>query len=305
MSTFALIGAAGFIAPRHMKAIKDTGNELIAALDLIDSVGILDSHFPDCKFFTEFSLFDDFCKRTKPDYISICSPNYLHLFHCKYALSIGSIPICEKPLVLSLNELFDLKQCSRTCNIPVYTVMQLRLNPTLIDLKQSIGRHYVGTADIDYYTPRGHWYSQSWKSDSKKSGGLAFAIGIHLFDVATWLFGEANDIFMQQKNDDCMEGWLLLQQANVHFHLAINETVYNRHKTKATKSLNSRRIITINNRQSFDMSAGFVDAHTRVYQDILSGNGLCIDDAKKSIGVAEIITKHPHSLWEIPRDALR
>lgn len=290
---FALIGCAGFVAPRHMKAIKDTGNELIAALDPHDSVGILDSYFPDASFFTEFERFDRHLEKLKRrgegvDYVSICSPNYLHDAHCRSALRLGADVICEKPLVLNPWNLDHLQELENERGKKIYTVLQLRLHNELMELKKKINnkKHKVV---INYVTPRGKWYGRSWKGDVTKSGGLATNIGIHLFDMVIWLFGNYKEVSVFRNEPDCVIGIVSLDKAEVNFSLSTK-------KEDLPDGYSSYRSIEIDGKKlTFDKS--FVDLHTVVYKDILDGNGFGIEDSRPSIElVYKIRGKFYHAL---------
>jgi len=280
MRKFALIGAAGFVAPRHMKAIKDVGGELVAILDPHDSVGVVDRYFPDALFFREFERFDRYLEKLKRSgegvhYVSICSPNYLHDAHCRLALRVGANAICEKPLVLkpwNLDQLIDLE---KETDKKIYTVLQLRLHPELIKLKNQIqGKKYY--VNIQYITPRGKWYERSWKGDAGKSGGLVTNIGIHLFDMMLWLFGRCKRITLNDKESDYLTGILNLENADVSFNLSI------RKQHLPNKEFDFYRSIEIDGIPlRFDNS--FTDLHTSVYEDILKGNGFRINDARPSI----------------------
>ena len=294
MKKFALIGCAGFVAPRHMKAIKNTGNELVAALDPHDSVGIIDSYFPDSSFFTEFERFDRHLEKLKRagegiDYISICSPNYLHDAHCRLALRLGADAICEKPLVLNPWNLNQLKELENETGKKIYTVLQLRLHPDLIELKKKINdkKHKVV---IKYVTPRGKWYSRSWKGDVTKSGGLATNIGVHLFDMIMWLFGDYKELSVLRNEPDCVSGIVLLNKAEVDFFLSTK-------REDLPEGYLSYRSIEIDGKAlRFDKSFG--DLHTAIYKDILDGNGFGIEDSRQSIElVYEIRGKSYHELF--------
>ena len=294
MKKFALIGCAGFVAPRHMKAIKNTGNELVAALDPHDSVGIIDSYFPDSSFFTEFERFDRHLEKLKRagegiDYISICSPNYLHDAHCRLALRLGADAICEKPLVLNPWNLNQLKELENETGKKIYTVLQLRLHPDLIELKKKINdkKHKVV---IKYVTPRGKWYHRSWKGDITKSGGLATNIGVHLFDMIMWLFGNYKNLSLLRNGSDCASGNVLLDKAEVEFFLSTK-------KEDLPGGYSSYRSIEIDGEElRFDKSFG--DLHTAIYKDILDGNGFGIEDSRQSIElVYEIRGKSYHELF--------
>jgi UDP-N-acetyl-2-amino-2-deoxyglucuronate dehydrogenase len=280
MKKFVLIGAAGYVAPRHMKAIKDVGGDLVALLDPHDSVGIIDRYFPNALFFSEFERFDRHLEKLKRngegiDYISICSPNYLHDAHCRLALRVGANAICEKPLVLKPWNIDQLHEIEKETNKKIYTVLQLRLHPELIKLKSEL-KTKIYNINIKYITPRGKWYERSWKGNIDKSGGLITNIGIHLFDMMLWLFGNCNEITLIDKSSDYINGILNLDNANVHFILST------RKKDLPDATFDFYRSIEIDNIPlRFDNS--FADLHTSVYQDILMGNGFGLDDAKPSI----------------------
>src|SRR4029079_2983928 len=230
MKNFALIGAGGYIAPRHMKAIKDTGNNLIAALDKHDSVGILDSYFPDADFFTEFERFDRHLEKLKRqgikiDFVSVCSPNYLHDAHIRFGLRIGANVICEKPVVLNPWNIDALEEIEKETGHRVFTILQLRLHPAMIALKEKITAAPSGKkhkVDLQYITSRGHWYHTSWKGDITKSGGIATNIGLHFFDLLTWVFGPVRRSVLHVSRRDCASGVLDLARARVRWFLSIN-----------------------------------------------------------------------------------
>ncbi len=219
MKNFALIGAAGFIAPRHLKAIKDTGNNLVAALDKFDSVGVIDSYFPDADFFTEFERFDrhiDKIKREgkKIDFVSICTPNYLHDSHIRFGLRHGADVICEKPLVLNPWNVDALLEIEKETGKNVYNIFQLRLHPSIIELKQRIAngpKDKIYEIDLTYITSRGNWYQTSWKGDVQKSGGIATNIGVHFYDMLGWVFGDLKENIVHLHNKTSAAGYLRKQ----------------------------------------------------------------------------------------------
>jgi UDP-N-acetyl-2-amino-2-deoxyglucuronate dehydrogenase len=288
MKNFVLIGAAGYIAPRHMKAIKDTGNRLVAALDKNDNVGVLDSYFPEASFFTEFERFDRHLdklrrQRTPIDYVSICSPNYLHDSHIRFALRQGANAICEKPLVLNPWNADALQEIEQETGNKVFTILQLRLHPSIIDLKKSISeapKDKVFEIDLRYITSRGNWYKVSWKGDESKSGGIATNIGVHFFDMLLWIFGNVKANRITTLTDDHAEGFLELERARVNWFLSINAD----HLPTATRASGKRtyRSLTVENRE-IEFSEGFTDLHTISYQKILDGQGFSIQDARPSI----------------------
>lgn len=288
MKRFALIGTAGFIAPRHLKAIKENDCDLVAAIDKHDNVGILDSFFPDADFFTEFERFDrhlDKLRRRgeKVDYISICSPNYLHDSHIRFALRAGAEAICEKPLVLNPWNLEAIAEIERETGRKVNTILQLRLHPSIIALRNQIrasGTDKVYDVRLTYITSRGHWYQSSWKGDNAKSGGIATNIGIHFFDMLMWIFGELNEVEVTGYHADHASGKLRLRQANVEWFLSINAD----HLPDEVKASGKRtfRTLTMEGAE-IEFSDGFTDLHTKSYAEILNGNGFGIDDARPSL----------------------
>jgi UDP-N-acetyl-2-amino-2-deoxyglucuronate dehydrogenase len=291
MKNFALIGAAGFIAPRHMKAIKETGNNLVAALDKHDNVGILDSYFPNADFFTEFERFDrhlDKLKRKgeKIDYISICSPNYLHDSHIRYALRYGADAICEKPLVLNPWNLDALSEIEKETGRKLYTILQLRLHPSIIALREKIQngpKDKIYDVDLRYMTSRGNWYHTSWKGDISKSGGVATNIGIHFFDMLIWIFGDVKKNVVEQLTEETASGHLELESARVHWLLSID---YNQipEDVKA-KGKRTFRSLTTEGEQ-IEFSDGFTDLHTLSYEEILKGHGFGLNETRAAIELA-------------------
>jgi UDP-N-acetyl-2-amino-2-deoxyglucuronate dehydrogenase len=288
MKNFALIGAAGFIAPRHMKAIKETGNNLVAALDKHDNVGILDSYFPNADFFTEFERFDrhlDKLKRRgdKIDYISICSPNYLHDSHIRYALRYGADAICEKPLVLNPWNLDALTEIEKETGRNLYTILQLRLHPSIIALREKVKngpKDKIYDVDLTYITSRGNWYHSSWKGDTSKSGGVATNIGIHFFDMLIWIFGDVTKNEVKQLTTDTASGYLELGHARVTWMLSIDYDQIPQDVKAAGKR--TFRSLTMEGEQ-IEFSDGFTDLHTRSYEEILKGNGFGLTETRASI----------------------
>ncbi|MEZ5025661.1 MAG: Gfo/Idh/MocA family oxidoreductase [Chitinophagales bacterium] len=279
MANFALIGVAGYIAPRHLNAIKEVGGNLVAALDIADSVGILDAYFPACEFFTdEFAFYDFLMDKTSIDYLVVCSPNHLHEAHCYAGLKLNADVICEKPLGLTLESLQHLADAQAYTNKNIYTILQLRLHPLLLDLKKEIEQNQQEfyQAKIEYFTPRGNWYHQSWKGDVQKSGGIATNIGVHLFDLAYWLFGDVVSIEVEKNNALESIGILKLKHAVVHWHLNI-ESGYS-----------TKRQINIGDK-TIEFTNGFSDLHTASYQAILNQQGFKIDDVRPSIAIVESI----------------
>jgi len=288
MKNFALIGAGGYIAPRHMKAIKDTGNKLIAALDRHDSVGILDSYFPEANFFTEFERFDRHLEKLKrqgikTDYVSICSPNYLHDAHIRFGLRIGANAICEKPLVLNPWNIDALEEIEHETGKKVYTILQLRLHPAIIELKEKIAaapKDKKFDINLQYITSRGSWYHTSWKGDIQKSGGIATNIGVHFFDMLMWIFGDVKENKVSRHDDDTAAGTLELERANVNWMLSINEAMLPPEVKAAGKR--TYRLLNING-EEFEFSDGFTELHTLSYQNILSGKGFLLAETRKAI----------------------
>jgi UDP-N-acetyl-2-amino-2-deoxyglucuronate dehydrogenase len=294
MKNFALIGAAGYIAPRHMKAMKETNNNLVAAYDPFDSVGIIDSNFPDADFFVEFERFDrhvDKLKRegTKVDYVSVCSPNYLHDSHIRFGLRQGADVICEKPIVLNPWNIDALQEIEKETNQKVYNVLQLRLHPSIIELKKKIEngpKDKVYDIDLTYLTSRGSWYYTSWKGDITKSGGIATNIGVHFYDMLTWVFGSVKQNTVNIHTHDRAAGVLELEQANVRWFLSINyDTIPDEIKAKGMRTFRS---ITIEG-EEIEFSGGFTDLHTLTYQDILNGGGFGLEEAKTAINIVHDI----------------
>ena len=290
---FALVGAAGYIAPRHMKAIRDTGHELVAALDPNDSVGVIDSYFPDADFFTEFERFDRHVdklrrKGDKIDYVSICSPNYLHDAHIRFALRNGAHAICEKPIVLNPWNVDALEEIEQETGCRVFSIQQLRLHPAIVALKDRVDAQGNRTHDVDvtYVTPRGHWYHSSWKGDLAKSGGVATNIGLHFFDMLLWVFGPVLENAVHTNRADCAAGTLILSRARVRWFLSVNAA----HLPAAAREGGKRtyRIITVSGEPQ-EFSEGFGELHTESYRDILSGHGFGLDDARAAIETVSAI----------------
>jgi len=288
MKRFALVGAAGYIAPRHMQAIKETGNNLVAAVDKNDSVGIIDSYFPEADFFTEFERFDRHVDKLKRnghpiDYVSICSPNYLHDAHIRFALRNRADAICEKPLVLNPWNLDALGEIEKEFDKKVNTILQLRLHPSIIALKEKINNALedkVYDIDLTYITSRGHWYHSSWKGDLSKSGGVASNIGVHFFDMLTYIFGDIHENIVHMIEPDKAAGFLHLKKARVRWFLSLDsKTLPNQVKEKGQRTYRS---ITIE-KEEIEFSGGFTDLHTRSYEEILKGNSFGLNDAKSSI----------------------
>lgn len=293
---FALTGAAGYIAPRHLEAIRATGSRLVAALDPHDSVGILDRYFPDCAYFRESERFDRHIEKLRrgPEeghihYLSICSPNFLHDAHIRLALRSGAHAICEKPLVLNPWNCDALEELEQESGCRVYTILQLRVHPSVVSLREKVAaesatrKHDV---DLTYITSRGSWYLFSWKGDENKSGGLATNIGIHFFDMLIWIFGSVESSIVTQKEPVRCAGVLELEKAVVRWRLSIDSR--DLPAVALEKGQTTFRSIRVDGSE-FEFSGGFTDLHTRVYEETLSGGGFGIADAKESIKLAHAI----------------
>lgn len=290
MKNFAIVGCAGFIAPRHLKAIKETGNRLVAALDKSDSVGILDKYFCDVPFFTEFERFDrhiEKIKRQNPeekiDYVSICSPNYLHDAHIRFAFRIGADAICEKPLVLNPWNLGALEELEKETGRKVYSILQLRLHPSLIALKEKINKQVNESKyeiDLKYITSRGKWYHASWKGQTDKSGGLITNLGIHFFDALMWIFGKSEGFKVEYSDNKRIKGTLQLENANVSWFLSIDKDDLPEEASHTGKT--AYRSMKVNG-EEIEFSDVFEDLHTRSYEEILAGRGFPISEVRPSI----------------------
>jgi UDP-N-acetyl-2-amino-2-deoxyglucuronate dehydrogenase len=289
VNNFALIGAAGYVAPRHMQAIANTGNQLVAAVDPHDSVGILDRYFPDCRFFTEFERFDrhlEKLRRKGPehrvDWVAICSPNYLHDAHCRVAMRVGAHALCEKPLTINPWNLDQLIEMSEEYGRQVYTVLQLRVHPALVALRQRIlsepGRRYQ--VQLSYVTRRGAWYLYSWKGDESRSGGLAMNIGVHFFDLLLWLFGDVHSSVVHERSDTRVGGALMLDRADVSWFLSIDGNDRPAAVIEAGKP--AFRSMTMDG-EEIEFSDVFGDLHTDIYRATLAGEGFTVADAAPSI----------------------
>lgn len=295
---FALIGAAGYIAPRHMKAIKETGNDLLAALDPYDGVGIMDNFFPDADFFIEPERFDrhlDKLRRLahsdtakagrKVNYVSICSPNYMHDAHIRLALRNDAHAICEKPIVLNPWNVEALQTIEKESGKKVYTILQLRHHPAILDLKEKIGKgadNRIHEIDLTYITSRGKWYHRSWKGNTEKSGGIGTNIGVHFFDMLSWIFGDVKESHVHLLSESRAAGLLELSRANVRWFLSLNNEDIPEPVRKNGKT--TFRSLSIDN-EEFEFSDGFADLHTISYAEILGGKGYGLGDAASSIGI--------------------
>lgn len=294
MKKFALIGAAGYIAPRHLKAIKDTGNDLVVAMDVNDSVGIMDSHFPDAEFFTEFEAFEAFVEDKamngeKLDYISICSPNYLHAPHIKYALKNGIDVICEKPLVLSTKDLDSISAYENKYKAKINSILQLRLHPSIIALQEKVQaapKGKVFDVDLTYLTSRGKWYLKSWKGVDEKSGGVATNIGVHFYDMLHFIFGKVTHNEVHYRDEKTASGYLEYERARVKWFLSIDSNNLPENAVHGEKL--TYRSITIEG-EELEFSSGFTDLHTQSYQRILADEGYGIEENRTAIKTVEVI----------------
>lgn len=296
MKRFALIGAAGYIAPRHMKAIRDTGNDLVAAMDVNDSVGILDSHFPDAQFFTEFEQFDAFVdgerRQGRPlDYVSIASPNYLHSAHMRFALRAGADAICEKPLVLNPEDIDTLKALEQDTGRRINTILQLRLHPAIIALRDRVAAMPADQkvdVDLTYITSRGNWYLKSWKGLTEKSGGIATNIGVHFFDMLHFVYGELRQNIVHLKTPTKAAGYLEYDRARVRWFLSLDVN-----DIPAAERANGKRTYRalVADGESVEFSDGFTELHTRIYEEVLAGRGFGVEENRVAIEtVAQIRT---------------
>ena len=299
MKKFGVIGAAGYIAPKHMKAIHDTGNDLVVAFDTNDSVGVLDNYFPQSSFFTEFERFDRYVDKLREsaplDFISICSPNYLHDSHIRFALRSNVNAICEKPLVINpwnIDRLYDLENES---NKKINTILQLRLHPSIVKLKKKIDNLALNSIldlDLTYITSRGKWYFISWKGDEEKSGGIVSNIGIHFFDMLGWIFGNVKKIKMFLYNKEVASGYIEFERARVRWFLSVN-SLHLPHEIQENKQ-STYRSITIDGKE-IEFSDGFKDLHTLSYKQILNGKGFLLDDVKPVTNLISDIRNAPIS----------
>ena len=295
MKNFALIGASGYIAPRHLEAIKDTDNNLIAALDRFDSVGIMDSYFPNADFFVEPERFDrhleklKYDKNIELDYVSICTPNYLHDSHIRMALRRGSDAICEKPLVLNPWNLDALSKMEKETGQRVWNILQLRLHKSIIELKKKVDaapKDKVFDIDLTYLTSRGNWYYTSWKGDVTKSGGIATNIGVHFYDMLSWIFGEVKENIVHLHTHDRASGYIEFDRARVRWFLSINYNVLPEEiKIKGQRTFRSIKI----EGEELEFSEGFTGLHTEVYKGIINGKGFGLEDSRKAIEIVHDI----------------
>ena len=313
MKSFALIGAAGYIAPRHLKAIKVTKNNLVAAFDPNDSVGIIDSYFPKSDFFVEFERFDRHVeklkrKNTPIEYVSVCSPNYLHDSHIRFGLRNNADVICEKPIVLNPWNIDALEEIETETGKNIYSILQLRMHPSIIALKEKVlngPKDKIYDVDLTYLTSRGHWYYSSWKGNVSKSGGIATNIGVHFYDMLTWIFGPVKNNIVHINAHDRAAGFLELENARVKWFLSINnDTLPEKIKSKGKGTFRSIQI----EGQELEFSEGFTDLHTISYEAILAGKGFRIGETKAAIEIVHNI-RHAtpiglkgdyHSLAKLP-----
>lgn len=293
MKRFAIIGAAGYVAPKHMEAIKATGNELVAAYDKFDSVGVMDRYFPYADFFIEFERFDRHLEKLKRegkgiDYLVICSPNYLHDAHCRYGLKLGADVICEKPVVLNARNLDGLQLVETQTNKNINCILQLRLHPKIVELKKQVDaaseEHY--NIDLKYVTHRGNWYNISWKGDDSKSGGIETNIGIHLFDMLIYLFGKPTEVSASNQQNKSAKGSLKFKNASVDWFLSIDSNDL----PEGNGSSSFHRSIVIND-VLLDFTSGFDQLHIQSYEAILAGNGFRLENARESIELVNQIRK--------------
>jgi len=305
MKRFSLIGAAGYIAPRHMGAIRDTGNALVAALDPNDSVGIIDSYFPDADFFTEFERFDRHIDKLRRegagvDYVSICSPNYLHDSHMRFALRSGADAICEKPLVLNPWNIDGLQEIEADTGQRVNTILQLRVHPAIMALREQVAaevRDRKHEVDLTYITSRGHWYLQSWKGDERKSGGIATNIGVHFFDMLHFIFGDLQENRVHLSEDTRAAGYLEYERARVRWFLSLD--LGDVPEGPRSEGQRTYRSITVDGGE-IEFSGGFTDLHTRSYEAVLAGRGFGLEENRTAIEtVAHIRTAPVESMGDV------
>lgn len=294
MENFALIGLAGYIAPRHLRAIKETGNRLVSAYDRFDSVGIMDSFFPDASFFVEQELFDRFNNRLRNtddaiSYLAVCTPNYLHDAHCRYGLKLGANVICEKPLVLNPWNIDALQEIEKETGHKVYNILQLRLHESIIELKKKVDeepKDKIYDIDLTYITSRGLWYYTSWKGDERKSGGIATNIGVHFYDMLTWIFGAVQKNIVHVNTHDRCAGYLELARARVRYFLSINGALLPANAVQGEKR--TYRTINIDG-EEFEFSAGFTELHNESYREILAGRGFGLEEVRNCIQIVHDI----------------
>jgi UDP-N-acetyl-2-amino-2-deoxyglucuronate dehydrogenase len=288
MKRFALVGAAGYIAPRHMKAIRDTGNNLVVAMDVNDSVGILDSHFPDAQFFTDFELFDAHVNAERRagsalDYVSIASPNFLHSAHMQWALRSGADAICEKPLVLTPDQIDELKTVETETGRKIHTILQLRLHPAILALRDRVAQmpqNQKVDVDLTYITSRGNWYLKSWKGLTEKSGGIATNIGVHFYDMLHFVYGRVQENIVHLNTPTKAAGYLEYERARVRWFLSVD--VADVPEVERAKGKRTYRAVTADG-ENLEFSDGFTELHTKIYEDILSGGGFGVEENRVAI----------------------
>ncbi|MDD3724021.1 MAG: Gfo/Idh/MocA family oxidoreductase [Bacteroidales bacterium] len=294
MKNFGIIGVAGYIAPRHLRAIKDTGNNLIVALDKSDTVGIMDSYFPNSSFYTEFERFDRYVDKIKHtekklDYISVCTPNYLHDSHIRFGLRTQCDVICEKPLVLNPWNIDAISMMEKETGKKVYNILQLRLHQAIIDWKKEIEngpKDKVYDFDLTYITSRGTWYYTSWKGVTEKSGGVATNIGVHFYDMLSWIFGEIKENIVHVYQHDRAAGFLRFEKARVRYFMSINADTLPQQAILEGKR--TYRKIEMEGKE-IEFSEGFTELHTESYRQILAGNGFSLEDSRQSIQIVSDI----------------
>ncbi|MBO5844414.1 MAG: Gfo/Idh/MocA family oxidoreductase [Bacteroidales bacterium] len=294
MKNFGIIGVGGYIAPRHLKAIKETGNNLIVALDKNDSVGIMDSYFPQCSFYTEYERFDRFVEKIKHtkdklDFVTVCTPNYLHDSHIRFGLRAGADVICEKPLVLNPWNIDALQKMEEQTGKKVYNILQLRLHPAIIEWKNMIDngpKDKVYDVDLTYITSRGLWYYTSWKGDSSKSGGVATNIGVHFYDMLSWIFGNIQENIVHIYEHDRAAGLLRFEKARVRYFMSINADTLPKQALEQGKR--TYRKMEMDGKE-IEFSDGFTELHTESYKKILAGEGFGLDQAYQSIKIVHDI----------------
>jgi len=298
MKRFALVGAAGYIAPRHMKAIRDTGNDLVVAMDVNDSVGILDSHFPDARFFTDFELFDAHVNAERRagsalDYVSIASPNFLHSAHMQWALRSGADAICEKPLVLTPDQIDELKTVETETGRKIHTILQLRLHPAILALRDRVARmpqNQKVDVDLTYITSRGNWYLKSWKGLTEKSGGIATNIGVHFYDMLHFVYGRVQENIVHLNTPTKAAGYLEYERARVRWFLSVD--VADVPEVERAKGKRTYRAVTADG-ENLEFSDGFTELHTKIYEDILSGGGFGVEENRVAIETVATIRNAP------------
>lgn len=298
MKRFALVGAAGYIAPRHMKAIRDTGNDLVVAMDVNDSVGILDSHFPDARFFTDFELFDAHVNAERRagsalDYVSIASPNFLHSAHMQWALRSGADAICEKPLVLTPDQIDELKTVETETGRKIHTILQLRLHPAILALRDRVAQmpqNQKVDVDLTYITSRGNWYLKSWKGLTEKSGGIATNIGVHFYDMLHFVYGRVQENIVHLNTPTKAAGYLEYERARVRWFLSVD--VADVPEVERAKGKRTYRAVTADG-EDLEFSDGFTELHTKIYEDILSGGGFGVEENRVAIETVATIRNAP------------